>query len=128
MTSVSSLKDLSRIGVLLIGVALIIIASIALHFYITYLSKTFENSYMTRPFISYCSPSRVIIIEARQDLMNVKVLDNSSNTICLFDKIPKNSKEICNVQGYGVYVIQYGEFKDVVECIRSVVVESRPVD
>ncbi|MCS7125936.1 MAG: hypothetical protein NZ929_03395 [Aigarchaeota archaeon] len=120
--------DLAKLGVLLIGIALIIIASVFLHFYVTYLSKTFQTSYMVRPFTSHCSFSRVIIIEAHQELRDIRVFDNSSNLICSFDKIVKNSEEMCNVKYYGVYMVQHTEFKDVVECSIPVVTEPRSVD
>ncbi|MEN2974423.1 MAG: hypothetical protein ABDH32_02455 [Candidatus Caldarchaeales archaeon] len=83
---------------------------------------------MEIPFTSYSSPSRVIIIEANQELEKVRVLDNSSNILCLFDKIPRNSEEICNVKEYEVYLVQYNGLKDAVECMKPEIIEPRPID
>ncbi len=113
----SSLRDFAKIGLFLIGIALIIIASIVLHFYITYLSRTIPFYSIEKTFNAYCTVNKVVIVSALKDLEKVKILDNRSNTICLFDKIRGGSEELCIVNEYGVYIVQHNDFKDVVECI-----------
>ncbi|GEM_PF-817418 len=112
----SSIRDFAKIGVFLIGIALVILASIVLHFYITYMSKTFFSHSIDRPFNAYCTFNKVVIVSALKDLERVKILDNRSNTICLFDRMKSGSEELCIVNEYGVYIVQHDDFKDVVEC------------
>ena len=106
-----TLDYLSKVGILLIGIALIILASIAVHAYITFL----QHSQRTSPFTAYCAYNAVVI-HAHQELRDVKVVDNRSSILCSFDRIPEDSEELCVVGGEGVYVVQVGERKDVVEC------------
>jgi len=114
-----ALDYLSKMGILLIGIALIILASIAVHAYITFL----QHSQRTTPFTAYCAYNAVVI-HAYQELRDVKVVDNRSSILCSFDRIPEDSEELCMVGGEGVYVVQVGERKDVVECGA---IPSRPV-
>jgi len=116
MSADSSLRDFARIGVFLIGIALIILASIILNFYITYLSRTFSSYSIDRPFNAYCTFNKVVIVSALKDLERVKILDNKSNTICFLDRMKSGSEELYIVNEYGVYIVQYDDFKDVVEC------------
>lgn len=113
----SSLKDLSKIGTFLIGIALIIIAGIAVHFYITFVQKTPPPS-PPAPFYAYCS-HRTVIIHADREISDVRVLDNRSSQICFFKRIPAGSDEICPVKDYGVYAVQTGEYKRVIECVEA---------
>jgi len=114
----SSLRDLAKVGVLLIGVALLILALIALHLYIAFYGRI-QPPYPERPLSAYCSHGAVII-SANEELEDVKVLDNRSRIICIFDKIPRGSKELCLTGGQGFYVVQWRDFKDVVGCWHEV--------
>jgi len=107
-------SDISKIGILMIGVALLVIAGIAVHFYLTFMQRIPPPS-PPSPFNAYCRHNAVII-HANQEIRDVRVLDNSSNQVCFFEKIPAGSEELCMVGSYGVYVVQAGDHKNVVEC------------
>jgi hypothetical protein len=111
-------RDLSKIGVLLIGVALIVIAAIIVHFYITYAIPQMFRPWPASPFYAYCR-HKTIVIHADRDLTDIRVLDNRSNQLCLFERILAGSEEICPVESYGMYMIQVGDYKRVVECIEE---------
>ncbi|MCF3653793.1 MAG: hypothetical protein L2C94_006510 [Aigarchaeota archaeon] len=111
-------RDLSKIGVLLIGVALIVIAAIIVHFYITYAIPQISRPWPTSQFYAYCR-HKTIVIHADRDLTDIRVLDNRSNQLCLIEKIPAGSEEICPVESYGMYLVQVGDYKRVVECIEE---------
>lgn len=112
------MRDLSKIGVLLIGVALIVIAAIIVHFYITYAIPQMFRPWPASPFYAYCR-HKTIVIHADRDLTDIRVLDNRSNQLCLFERILAGSEEICPVESYGMYMIQVGDYKRVVECIEE---------
>ncbi|MDW8021476.1 MAG: hypothetical protein RMI78_02460 [Nitrososphaerota archaeon] len=116
----SSFRDFSKIGVLMIGIALLIIAGIAVHFYTYYIQRAPSPPPPT-PLYAYCR-NNAVIVHANQEIVSVKVLDNRSNQICFFEKIPSGSEELCMVGDYGVYVVQWGEHKDVVECFEEEIV------
>jgi len=109
----STLRDLSKIGILLIGISLLIIAGLAVHIYLIFIQH-FPSS-RTPPFNAYCSHN-AIIIHANEELVDVQVYDNRSSQICFFDRIPRDSEELCVVEAQGVYVVRVGDHKDVVEC------------
>lgn len=113
----NSLKDLWKIGVLMTGIAFLIIAGITTHFYISYIQRMPPSSPPT-PLYAYCRYNAVVV-HANQEIMSIKVLDNRSNQICFFEKIPAGSEELCMVGDYGFYVVQLGEYKDVVECFEE---------
>jgi len=54
--------------------------------------------------------------------MNIRALDNRSNRLCLFEKIPAGSEEICPIESYGIYMVQVGDYKRVVECMEKKVI------
>ncbi|MEM4497774.1 MAG: hypothetical protein QW516_03110 [Nitrososphaerota archaeon] len=110
------LRDLSKIGVLLIGIALLAIAAIAVHFYITYVIPQMLRVGAPDPFYAYCSHKNVIV-HANREISDVMVLDNRSSQVCFFGRIPAGSDELCPVKDYGVYIVQGGEYKRVVECV-----------
>jgi len=114
----SAFKDLSKVGILLIGVALLIVAAIAIHWYLTFLIHHFSRPYEPPPLHAHCS-DKAIIIHAERELLDVKVLDNRSNLLCSFERIVKGSEELCMVDSFGVYVVQVEDFKDIVICERK---------
>ena len=107
-------SDLSKIGILMIGVALLVIAGITVHFYLTFMQRIPPPS-PPSPFNAYCRHNAVII-HANREIRDVRVLDNSSNQVCFFEKISAGSEELCMVGSRGVYVVHAGDHKDVVEC------------
>jgi len=107
-------SDVSKIGILMIGVALLVIAGIAVHFYLTFMQRI-PPPLPPSPFNAYCRHNAVII-HANQEIRDVRVLDNSSNQVCFFEKISAGSEELCMVEGRGLYVVQAGDHKNVVEC------------
>ena len=111
-------RDLSKIGVLLIGVALIVIAVIIVHFYIMYVIPQMSRPWPASQFYAYCR-HKTIVIHANRDLTDIRVLDNRSNRLCLFERVPAGSEDICPVKSYGIYVIQVGDYKRVVECVEE---------
>jgi len=116
-----ALSDISKIGILMIGVALLVIAGIAVHFYITFLQRVPPPS-PPPPFHAYCRYNAVII-HANQDLENLEVLDNRSMRLCSFDRIRAGSEELCAVGGSGLYVVQAGEYKKIVECVEEKIIK-----
>lgn len=117
----SSFSDVSKIGILMIGAALLVIAGIAVHFYIVFIQRVPPPS-PPSPFNAYCTHG-AIIVHANQELRDVRVLDNRSNQVCGFEKIPAGSEELCMVEDRGVYVVQAGDHKDVVSCWEEKVVK-----
>jgi len=106
--------DLLKIGILLIGISLIVIASIAVHFYITFIQRIPSPS-PPQPFSAYCHHN-AIVIHANQELEDVKVLDNSSKEVCFFERISAGSEELCMVEYHGFYIVQARDHKDIVGC------------
>lgn len=116
----SSLRDLMKIGVLMIGIALLVIAGVVVHFYIFFIQRMPPSPYPT-PFYAYCR-NNTTVIHANQEIVNVRVFDDRSNQICFFEKIPAGSEEFCAAGTHGFYVVQAGEYKDVVECFKEEIV------
>lgn len=113
------LGDLSKLGIFMIGVALLVIAGITAHFYLTFMQRIPAPS-PPPPFKAYCRHGAVII-HANWEIRDVKVLDNSLSQVCFFEKIPAGSEELCMVEGRGLYVVQVGGHKNVVECWEEVI-------
>ena len=109
----NAFRDLSKIGILLIGISLLIIAGLAVHWYLTFIQRFPPSS--TPPFNTYCSHN-AIIIHANVELTRVQVHDNRSRQICFFDRIPRGSEELCVIGASGAYIVKVGDHKDVVEC------------
>ena len=104
--------DLLKIGVFLLGISGIIISLLAYDIYST--SKE-RGEYYKKPFYAHCS-EKAIIINARETLENIEILDNQAQVICNFDKILAGSEELCFVDVFGFYVVQAEDRKDVVKC------------
>ncbi|MDK2372677.1 MAG: hypothetical protein QI197_04795 [Candidatus Korarchaeota archaeon] len=100
-------------GIVLLGVAALIIALLAVHFYAT--------SVLSRPdslrfdFHAYCEYGTVII-HANTRLDGVRVMDARGNIICEFPEVPAGSDEVCEVVRSGVYVVESGGLKKAVVC------------
>jgi hypothetical protein len=102
--------DFLKLGVFLLGISALILASIALHFYLTQPRGPYER------FWAYCN-FNTVIIRANEDLRNVSVLDVNGSLICNFDEIPKGSDRVCRVGGDGVYRVISGREERAVVCI-----------
>jgi len=115
--------DLSRIGLLMVGVALVVFAGLAIHFYVTFILQRMPPvPPVPEPFYAYCRWNAVLI-HANQELRGLRVLDNRSNVICSFERIAAGSDELCMVGGRGFYAVQVGDSKKIVECLKEGVVK-----
>jgi len=104
-------RDLMRIGILLIGISAIIMASLATHVYLTHFVR------QQPPLTVYCS-DMAIIITAGKELRDVRILDNRSSTLHTFPRIPAGSQEFFIVPSQGVYAVQANDYKVVVHCVK----------
>lgn len=116
----SAFRDLMRIGILLIGISAIIIASLVMHMYLTQFVRQ-------PPLTAYCS-DMAIIITAGKDLENVKILDNRSLTLHMLPRIPAGSQEFFVVPSQGLYAVQAGDYKVVVHCTKSQIIRPQLYD
>lgn len=80
---VSTLRDLSKVGMFMMGIALLIIAGIAVHLYIFYIQSA---SVALTPLYAYCR-NKALMVHENQEIVNVMVLDNRSDQICFFEKL-----------------------------------------
>ena len=110
--------DFLKLGVFLLGISALILASIALHSYLTH-SRAYER------FWAYCD-FNTVIIRANDDLRDVSVLDVNGTLICSFDEIPKGSDKICKVSREGVYRVVSGREERAVIC-RSSPIAPKPI-
>ncbi|MEM3065755.1 MAG: hypothetical protein QXI81_00255 [Nitrososphaerota archaeon] len=117
----SGLRDLMRIGILLIGISAIIIASLIMHMYLTQFVR------QQPPLTAYCS-DMAIVITAGKELENVKILDNRSSTLHTFQRIPAGSQEFFIAPSQGVYAVQADDYKVVVHCVKPQILPSRMYD
>ncbi len=99
--------DIFKIGIFMLGLASIIIATTILTAYIT--SRNTEEA----GFWAYCQEN-TIIIHANQNINNITI-SNKSGTICTINNIPKNSEDICYVSE-GVYIVKTLNLNKVVVC------------
>lgn len=118
-----SKPDPLRLGVLLLGVAAILMASVILHAYYTglILRQTPGES-----FYAYCS-FRVVIIHANEELKDVRVLKPNGEVICEIKSIARGSDDVCAVPSDGVYIVRVGDVKRAVTC-QSAPVSPAPGD
>ncbi len=116
--------DLLKIGVFLIGIAMLMMAGILLHLYIK--TITTESSWKPSKFYASCdSKNSVIIISARETITNVTVKDKNGTIICKFSKINANSEEMCTIEIPGVFTVESEGTKKVVSCYE--IEEMKPV-
>ncbi len=101
-------------GIVLLGVAALIIALLAAHFYVTSVLSHPPNA-LRSDFHAYCEYDTVII-HANVRLDGVRVMDARGNLICEFPEVPAGSDEVCEVGGSGVYVVESGGVKRAVVC------------
>jgi hypothetical protein len=109
--------DVARVGVLLIGVALIIIAVLAVYVYLD-MRKTYPPA-EPLPFSAYCQDA-VVVVSARVDLRDVKVVDADGRIYCTFASIKAGAEKLCKVGNATVYLVESGDFSRAVFCFRHV--------
>jgi hypothetical protein len=109
--------DAARVGVLLIGVALIIIAVLAVYVYFDTRMKYPPAE--PPPFYAHCHDA-VVMISARVDLKDVKVVDADGNVYCTFPSIKAGAEKLCRVGNATAYLVEAGDNSRAVFCYRPV--------
>jgi len=109
--------NVAHVGVLLIGVALIIIAVLAVYVYLD-TRKTYPPA-EPPPFSAYCHDG-VVMISARVDLRDVKVVDADGRIYCTFTSIKAGAEKLCRVGNATAYLVETGDFSRAVFCFRPV--------
>jgi hypothetical protein len=108
--------DLARVGVLLIGVALVIIAALAVYVYLD-VRRTYPPPEPPPPFYAYCQDG-VVVVSARVDLRDVKVVDADGRVYCTFALIKAGAERLCRVGNATVYLVETGDLSRAVSCFR----------
>ncbi len=117
--------DLLKVGVFLIGISLLIISSIIVLVYFKTLRYESIRSFTT----ATCDyENNVIIIYAREDIKDVKIIDINNNTYCAFGYIKRQNNEICkiNVSKSTIYLLIYDNNKKVVKCYKPKYIKPPP--
>jgi hypothetical protein len=109
--------NVAHVGVLLIGVALIIIAVLAVYVYLD-TRKTYPPA-EPLPFYAHCHDG-VVMISARVDLRDVKVVDADGRIYCTFTSIKAGAEKLCRVGNATAYLVETGDFSRAVFCFRPV--------
>jgi hypothetical protein len=109
--------NVAHVGVLLIGVALIIIAVLAVYVYLD-TRKTYPPA-EPLPFYAHCHDG-VVMISARVDLRDVKVVDADGRIYCTFTSIKAGAEKLCRVGNASAYLVEAGDFSRAVFCFRPV--------
>ena len=107
--------DFLKLGVFLLGLSSIILSSLALHMYL------FEDTVHRGKLDAWCyvdENNLIVVMNARTEVSDVKVMSKDRQVICSFEKIPKGSEEICDVNSTGLFLIVYEGGKEVVTCQR----------
>ena len=100
-----------KIGVLLIGVALLIIAILAVMMYI----RATQPTSPPEDFFAFCQGSYVVV-HAYRDLSNVAVKDPEGAVYCVFDLIKAGSDKVCIVGNKTLYVVEVNGLTRAVSC------------
>ncbi len=108
---------MAHVGVLLIGVALIIIAVLAVYVYFD--TRTKYPLAEPLPFYAYCHYD-VVIVSAQVDLRDVKVVDADGRVYCTFASIKAGAEKLCRVGNATAYLVEAGDFSRVAQCFRPV--------
>jgi len=98
-------------------VALIIIAVLAVYVYLD-TRKTYPPA-EPLPFSAYCHDG-VVVVSARVDLRDVKVVDADGRVYCTFTSIKAGAEKLCRVRNATVYLVETGDFSRVAQCYRPV--------
>ena len=117
--------DLLRIGVFLIGVSMLLISFIILHYYIRSLG---HDTWKPPAFHAYCnSNDGNIVISAEKTVSNITVKNSTGYVFCKINEIKAGSDEICFVgkNVTGTFLIETPDIKKVVECNKIYAFPSR---
>jgi hypothetical protein len=109
--------NVAHVGVLLIGVALIIIAVLAVYVYLD-TRKTYPPA-EPLPFYTNCHDG-VVVVSARVDLRDVKVVDADGRIYCTFASIKAGAEKLCRVGNATAYLVEASNFSRAVLCYRPV--------
>ncbi|MFZ8807495.1 MAG: hypothetical protein ACO2PN_05250 [Pyrobaculum sp.] len=109
--------NVAHVGVLLIGVALIIIAVLAVYVYLD-ARRTYPPA-EPLPFYADCRGG-VVVVSARVDLRDVKVVDVDGRVYCTFASIKAGAEKLCKVGNATAYLVEAGNFSRAVFCYRPV--------
>ncbi len=109
--------NLANVGMLLIGVGFIIFAVVAVSIYLD--TKKMYSPPEPPPLSAYCHDG-YMVISARVDQKDVKVVDPDGKVYCTFTSIKAGAEKLCRVGNATVYLVESGDFSRVVQCFRPV--------
>jgi hypothetical protein len=109
--------NLAHVGVLLIGMALAVIAVLAVYVYLD-TRRTYPPA-EPLPFYAHCHHD-VVVVSARVDLRDVKVVDVDGRVYCTFASIKAGAEKLCRVGNATAYLVESGDFSRVAQCYRPV--------
>ncbi|MCC6020925.1 MAG: hypothetical protein LM577_06130 [Thermoproteaceae archaeon] len=107
--------DLAKIGVLLIGVALMVLAVTAALSYLGVRPSSGPPPATPTPLNAYCV-DRVVVISAHVDLRGVRVVDADGRVYCAFDRVQAGSDRVCRVGNTTLYLVEAGDISRAVFC------------
>jgi hypothetical protein len=124
-----NLTNLANIGILLIGVALIIMAVADVYKYLD-MREMYSpppppmelfppQAYQPPPIHAYCQDD-VVVISPQVDLRDVKVVDVDGRVYCTFASIKAGAEKLCKVGNATAYLVEAGNFSRAVFCYRPV--------
>ena len=97
--------------------ALIIIAVLAVYVYLD-TRKTYPPA-EPLPFYTHCHDG-VVVVSARVDLRDVKVVDADGRVYCTFPSIKAGAEKLCRVGNATAYLVEAGDNSRAVFCYRPV--------
>jgi len=109
--------NLAHVGVLLIGMAFAVIAVLAVYVYLD-TRRTYPPA-EPLPFYAHCHGD-VVVVSARVDLRDVKVVDADGRVYCTFASIKAGAEKLCRVGNATAYLVESGDFSRVAQCYRPV--------
>ena len=109
--------NLANVGMLLIGVGFIIFAVLAVNIYLD-TKKVYSPP--EPPLISAYCHDGVVVVSARVDLRDVKVVDADGRIYCTFTSIKAGAEKHCRVGNATAYLVESGDFSRAVFCFRPV--------
>jgi hypothetical protein len=113
--------NVAHVGVLLIGVAFIIIAVLAVYVVLAVVYAYLDTGGTYPPpaelFYAHCHDD-VVVVLARVDLRDVKVVDVDGRVYCTFASIKAGTEKLCRVGNATAYLVESGDFSRAVFCIR----------
>jgi len=124
--------NLANIGILLIGVALIIMAVVNVFNYLDmrvmyspppppmelFPPRVYQHP-EPPPILAYCHDG-VVVVSARVDLSDVKVVDVDGRVYCTFASIKAGAEKLCKVGNATAYLVESGDFSRAAQCYRPV--------